>query len=753
MTESVGTYDRPTDAAQRVQGTLEFVGNLQVPGVAHARLVRSFVPHGRIQGVDVSGAEAMPGVLAVITGDQLRNDARVENRFGTQVRDQPVLADEKVRYAGEAVAVVVAETRSVASAAALMVDVQYDELDPIADLRASEAAGGAPVHAEHPDNVCASWRLRHGDAEAALGSATRTYSSEYRTPSASHVPLEAHTVVARWTAGRLEVWTAAQAPYMVRDALAAIFSLPGDSVVVRTPNLGGAFGSKGDVKIEPVAAVAALYTGRPVKLELDRDEVFLTVAKHAAIMQIRSGVNEEGELLARQMRVEYDAGAYATTSPLSSGHGLVRAPGPYRVPHVSIDSIARFTNTVPTGPFRGSMANQVAFAYECELDDIAADLGIDPVDIRRRNCLRTGDAYATGEVVHDMVYAEILDALADAVRWEAKPEPRPGPLVRGKGLAIMIKSTITPSRSEAIVELRSDGTLIVHSSSVEMGQGARDTIARIAASLLSIPRERVEVPFPDTSTSPFDTITASSRTTFSMGTAVTRACRELESVIAAQFAAANGLPLASVRASGGRIEVEGPKGATQLSLCEAVEFLKVASIRATGVYQSEGGIKSLDPKTGQGRASSHWHQGGAAAEVEIDTETGALRVVSLHGAVYAGRVVSPVRVAQQLQGGAIFGLGPTMFEELVYDNAQLTNPNMSDYTIPSILDVPATVSSVAIESDSESADMHGVGEMVVPAIAPAVNNAVRAAVGVRIYDLPLTPERILNAIRSRAEPT
>lgn len=743
----VGTDVRARDAVERVVGTVRFTLDHRVPGMVHAKAVRSTLPHARIVAVDTAEAQGAPGVIAVVTGADLEADPRIEPYFGEKRADQPVLAIGKVRYVGEPVALVVAETRVQAEAAAALVYVDYEELDHVVDAVEAMQPGAPVVHDEWPDNDCGTWRLSHGDLDAGWAAADHVYEGTYTTPPASHVPMEPHVCVASWEGDSLHVWTAAQAPHAVHRALARMFGVDHDQVRVEVANLGGAFGAKGQVKIEPMVAVAARVAGRPVRMELARDEVFHTVGRHAARVRLRTGVTADGTIVARSVDVVYNAGAYAILSPMAAGQGLIRAPGPYRIPNVTVTSTARYTNTVPTGPFRGAMTAQVCLAYESQLDDIAVDLGIDPVELRRRNLLQDGDVYATGEVMHDAHFCELVDAAAAAVGWGEPLPPAPPGTARGRGLGVMLKSTITPSRSEARIELAADGAVTVLSSSVEMGQGANATLLQIVADELGLDLDRIAIPFPDTASTPFDTTTSSSRTTFSMGAALRDAAAGLRLRLTELAAAQLGCDADELRHVDGAVVRDGA-AATTLAYERIVKEAGLDRVAADGLFQSEGGLGGMDPNDVRGSTTVHWHQGAAAVEVEVDLETGRVRVVHAHGACWAGRVVNPFRVRQQNQGCLVFGLGPALFEEVVYDGGQPVNPNLSDYMIPSILDVPTRLTSTALESDAPDAEMHGVGEMALPPLAPAIANAIFHATGARVTDLPLTPERVLRAIRA-----
>jgi CO/xanthine dehydrogenase Mo-binding subunit len=737
------------DAWERVRGTLDLTINRTMPGMAHAKVVRSPVPHAGITAIHASEAERTSGVIAVLTGASLQ-DLGVEPYFGGLRNDQPVLAIDRVRYEGEPVVLVIADTEADAQEAAALVDVDYDELPFVTDARDAMTPEAPVLHQQWPDNDCGTWRLRKGDIEQGWRESDEIYEGVFTSPPASHVPLEPHVALARFSDEVLEVWTAAQAPYMVHTALKKMFSLPDDKVRIRTFNLGGGFGAKGGVKIEPLVACAARVTGRPVRLALSRSEVFQTVGKHAAHVTIRTGVKNDGTIVAREVTVVFNAGAYAVSSPLGAGQAMTRATGPYRIPHVWVDSTARYTNTVPTGPFRGAMTSQICWAYEQQMDEIAHDLGIDPIEMRRRNLLHEGDQLATGETIHDVHFTELLDDVTEAIGWHATAETTPPKRARGKGVALMIKSTLTPSRSEARLRIDDDGNLTLLCSSVEMGQGARTTLAQMTAAYTGVPVELVRVPLPDTALTPFDSTTASSRATFSMGSALRRAAEALREELTRIGSEQLEASVDDIALFDGKVS---PRGAPERGIGYATLLREAGlpSIETEGVFQSDRGIPALDPETGQGVASIHWHEGAVAVEIEVDLETGRIEVLHAHGACYAGRVISPSRVRQQNEGNMIFGLGQALFEELIYDSGQMVNPNMSDYMIPSILDIPARLTSSAIESSDPDADVHGVGEMTIPCLAPAIGNALHSATGVRIRNLPMTPERVLKALRDRDE--
>ncbi len=757
-TPLVGTDFPVRDARDRVTGSIRFTLDEAVEDMAHARLVTSTMPHARIVSVDTTAATAMPGVVAVVTGADLATRDDLDPWFGGMRRDQPAIAIDRVRHVGEPVAVVVADTTAIAREAALRVWVEYDELDHVVDAEEALAPGAPVLHDAHPGNECGDWGLHRGDVDAAIAAAPHVHRGTWTTPSGSHVPMEPHVCIARCEAGSGDgvadappTGTArhgrspAQAPHAVRSTLARMFDLAPERVRVEVGNLGGAYGAKGQVKIEPLVACTALVAGRTVRLELDRDEVFFTIGRHAAVVRLTTAVDDDGTILARDVDAVYNAGAYAVTSPFATRQALVRAPGPYRLPNVRVRARAAYTNTVPTGPFRGAMTAQVAFAYESQLDDIAADLGIDPVELRRRNLLQEGDTYATGERLHDVHFEDLLDDAADHVDWDRPlPPSRPG-RARGRGLGIMLKSTITPSRTEVRLALDRAGRVRLDSSSVEMGQGVSATLVQLVADGLGVDADLVDLPPPDTARTPFDTTTSSSRTTFSSGHAVADAVANLQAELARLAATRWGCDVGEVAVGDGVVQRTN-EGSEACGFGELVADSGADEVVAEGVFQSVGELDASDPRDVHGRATVHWHQGAAAVEVEVDLETGRLTVERAHGNCWAGRVVSPLRVRQQNQGCVVFGLGPALFEQVEYADGQFTNPNLSEYMIPSILDVPRDLTSSALEGGPD-ADLHGVGEMALPGLAPAIANALFHATGVRVRDLPLTPERVLRALR------
>ncbi len=753
-------YSGVIDARDRGTGRVSYTINLEAPNMAYAKLLRSRLAHARLVRIDTSRARQVPGVIAVVTGEELAQRKDVNPRFGPVFRDQPMLAIGKVRYVGEPVVAVLAEDLDVAQEALDLVDVEYEELPAVFDAVAALQPGAPLVHEEPPPasatfadlilntasgtNVCNHFKLRRGDVERAFAGADHVFEDTFSSPPVQHVPLETHAVLARFEGGHLVVTASNQMPHTLRAQLAAVMRLPLTHVRVIVPMLGGGYGAKGWPSIEPIAAVLAYLSRRPVKLHLTREEEFVTITKHGVTVVMKTGVGKDMRLVARKATCYFNTGAYADIGPRLVKNGGFGMGGPYDIPNVWVDSYAVYTNRPPAGAFRGYGVSQAAWAYETQMDMIAERLGWDPYELRMRNLLLDGQRFATGEVLHGCHWKALLETAASKIQWNVDERPqRSGLRVRAKGLSCIVKGTVTPSTSTASVKLNEDGSLDILTSAVEMGQGVQTALAILAAEKLDLPVERVHVSNPDTDVTPYDQGTSSSRSSFAMGGAVVAAMDEIRRQLLEAGAAIFEVSTNDLEIVRGQLRVKGaPDRAATLG--SVVERTRQGNLLADGTYTSEGG---LDPETGQGIGSVHYHQAAGAAEVEVDLETGKVDVLRYHAAVYAGRVINPVQAELQTEGNVAFGLGQALFEELVYDHGQLQNGNLGDYLIASMEDFPRDVGSHLLESEDRD-EIHGVGEPSLPPVMPAIGNAVFRATGVRITDLPITPEKILRGLRA-----
>lgn len=730
------------DALARVRGTVPYAANLRLPGMLVAKVLRSTVPHGQILELDASKVEGMPGVAALVTGRDFDLPGGPALHYGVLIKDQPVVARDTVRFVGEPIVLVAAEDEAAANAALDSIDVRYAELPAVYDPVESMAQGAPVLHQAYPTNCFVHAKLRRGDVELGFEQADHVLEETYASPVAQQASLEPHVSIAQWDPGRLTVWTGTQSPYQVRRVLAEIFGLEQEQVRIIVPPLGGGYGGKGHVRIEAMtAALAWKAEGRPVKLVLSRAEEFVTVTKHSAVIKIKTGLKRDGSFTARQVTIHWGGGAYADASPGLVQAGVVRALGPYRFPAARVDSYGMYTNLPPAAAYRGAMSSQTTWAYESHMDSLARQLEMDPLELRSRNLLREGDQFATGERMHDVHFLECLEACAGGLAWQQPADKGSGSKRRGRGLAVMLKSTIAKSRSDCRLVLDDRGGLALFTSTVEMGQGAHTALAQIACDTLRVSLDNVRVVGPDTESTPFDTTTSASRSTEMMGRAVLKAAYSIRQKLIEAAVSVLEVAAGELDVEDGAVFVRQDPG-QRVSYPALLQRHELREIEATGTHQTDLG---LDPETGQGVASPHWHQGAGACEVEVDTETGKVEVLRYHAASYAGRVVNPALARLQNDGNVVFGLGPALLEEMLFDHGQLVNANLSDYLLPAFGEVPVELVSQALEV--EGADPVGIGEMTLPPVAPAIANAVYDAVGVRIYDLPITPEKLLRALK------
>jgi CO/xanthine dehydrogenase Mo-binding subunit len=764
---AVGQSISMVDSQQRVTGGIDYTLNFELPRMLHACVLHSPHAHARIVKVDTSKAEKLPGVAAVLTREDLVSD-HIDPYFGLIIQDQTPVALDRVRFVGEAVAVVAAVDADTAAEAVELIDVEYEELPAVFDPEEALKPGATILYpgprriiAGRPDvaarslegtNIVHLFKQRKGDMARGFRDSDRIFENTFFSPSANHVALEPHVTVAQVSGGRITVWTCSQNPHVVQRQLAGIFKIPIADVRVIVFTLGGGFGGKLNCKLEPVAVLLAKKTGRPVRMVARRAECFLLGVQHACKVKLKTGVKADGTLVAVEAHCYYNSGAYGDTTPnlITRGYG---ATGPYRVPHLYMDSYGVYTNTPPSAAFRGYGISQVAWAHETQMDIIADALGLDPVEIRLKNVLQKGDPFSTGEPMPEMHYNELIAAAAKKIGWQDSPPVlREGNKIRAKGVGVIIKGMATPTTSTATVKLNGDGSLNVLTSSVEMGQGLKTALAQIAATEVGLPVERVRVSEPDTAFTPFDLMTAASRSTFCMGTAIREAIKDIREQLVEAAAAQLEAAKEDLLLQDGKIMVRGSAGKS-VSYVDVIRFTKASNLLGHGVFVSgsgpDGSPVVMDFETGQGYGSAEWHPAVVVCEVEVDTETGKVKVLRLHAELYAGKVINPLLSELQVQGATTFGLGQVLFEELAVDtNGSITNPNLSDYMIPSFEDMPAQLTVHLLEPHGVT-DVHGIGETAIPPARPAIGNAISRAVGTHFLDLPITPEKILRALEQQ----
>jgi CO/xanthine dehydrogenase Mo-binding subunit len=737
------------DAAARVRGTIAYTLNADAPGATVGRLVRSRLAHARIRSIDTVAALRVPGVLAVVTGADLQRAVDVSPFFGPLTRDQPVLATDTVRYVGEPLAAVVALDEDTAARAAALVEVDYEPLEAALDAATASGPHAPRLHADaRADNLAAEYTIARGDAERVWDQAdVVVVNAEYTTPPVQHVALEPHTVLARVDpAGQVIVESNTQTPHHLRRQLAEILGVPLADVRVLVSTLGGAFGAKCYPEIEPIAVLLARATRRPVKMVLERDEEFVTTARQATRTQITSGTTRDGRLVAVRATCIFENGAYTETADRVVRNAARALTAPYSVPNLQVQALAYFTNSVPCGPFRAPGAAQTIWAMESHLDEIAARLDMDPLELRLRNLVASGQSYVDGGLLESICYPEMLRKASEAIGRSANEAELAPTERRGRGFAIAMKTTNTPSTSTATVKMNHDGSLDVLTSSVEMGQGATTVLGQIAASRASMALDQVRVVPPDTESTPFDQSTTSSRTTFAMGGAVEQAVdkvtTQLRELAAARFEVAPD----DIQLRDGRASIVGSDDRS-LSYGALIEQSRRGNLIGHGTHVTSA---KPDPVSGKPGASAHYHQAVGGAEVAVDVETGRVRVLRMHVGVFVGQAINPTLCELQAEGSMAMGLGQGLFEEMVVDGGQVANANLADYLIPAVGDVPPVVHT-ALHEDHAHHDVHGIGEIAAPLAPPAIANAIADAVGVRVRELPITPERVLRALQHRQQ--
>ena len=761
----VGTSAPRADAVAKVTGAAAYAVDITVPDMLHGRVVRADRAHARILGIDTRAALQAPGVVAVVTGADL---APLFPRVGHIVADHPILAIDKVRHYGEPVALVVASDPLAAADAARLVAVGYDDLPAALDPSAALAEGAPVLHdaaypassdppartpvrlaSSHP-NVAHEAELTWGDPEAGFAQAHTVVESRARHPMLYAYAMEPYNALARFVDGALEVVSPAQHPFMVAADLARVFSLPLSRVRVSVPYIGGGYGSKSYTKVEPLTAVGAWATGRPVKLVLDVEESIYTTRADSAEITVRSGFAEDGTILVREFDILLDTGAYADNSPLVLDKAVNRCFGPYRIAHLRARGRAVYTNTAPASSYRGFGAFQTNIAGEPNLDQAAQRLGIDPGELRRRNLVRRGERLLPGRrpmdadliADLDLLLAELPPAL-DEPAAQAGPDGAPGART-GVGFGCAASDAGAVPSSTALVKLLSDGSVVVLSGSTEMGQGSRTVLGQIAAQELGVPLDRVRVVQSDTATSPFERTTGASRTTTLVGLAVQRACADVTARLCQVAAELWGAPPERVHAEQGG--VAGDDG-RRLSHAEAVSGWfgpGGGELIGQGVVRRAGDLAELPP---------FWEIGMAGVALDVDPETGEIAVRRLVTVADVGRAINPALVEGQDLGAATQGLGAALSEQLVYDGDQILNADLVGYRVPRVADRPRQFRSVIAERGDGIGPYgaKGVGEGARNPVGGAVAAAVARAVGAWPESLPLTPEQVWRLAQQAAQ--
>ena len=744
------------DATDKVFGLTRYADDFAMGGMLHAKVVRSPRPSARIVRIDTSAAEAVLGVRCVLTARDVPHNVLFSDVPGQTTTVGPlrartqVLAEEVVRFLGEPVALVAGETEEAAEEGARWVAVEYADLPGVFD----------PEAAMHPDaprleptgNVISRWKIRKGDVEAGFREADVVVERSYRTPFIDHAFIEPEAGVA-WLDenGVITIRVATQVIEHFRD-VANVLGLPHSRVRIIAPYIGGGFGGKEDVTVEVFLGLLVWKTTRPVRLCYSREESIISPTKrHPFIMRYKHGARRDGTLVALEVELISDAGAYAYLSPLTLLYGMVHAAGPYRLPHVKVDGVSVLTNNPPTSAFRGFGSAQPAFAYESQMDELARALGLDPLLFRERNYLGKGERLASGQELETAVW------LPETARraWEALgPRRAPsGPRKRvGRGVASALTSygriVWLHDWASAWVELQMDGTVLVRTGVPDIGGGQAASLVQITAELLGVPQADIAIHIGDSALTPLAGTTTATRQLYMSGSAVQKAASELRATLISQAAELLAAPPEAVElAEGAAVLRDAPDRRVAFRELAAACARAHRPRSAFAIYQAPAG-QVMDFETGQGKVFPDFTFGSQAVDVEVDEATGEVAVLALAACYDVGRAINRNSVEGQMEGGAAMGLGYALLEEDRVAEGVTVTPNLMTYLIPTALDVP-DVTTIVLESGEGMGPWgaRGIGEPAMVPTAPAIANAVRDAVGVRLTRLPITPERLWRAMQ------
>lgn len=748
----IGRRRAQEGAEQRVRGKAVYTHDVHLPDMLFAAVLRSPHAHARIVSIDTARALRLPGVHAVILADAF--EGRRYLHAGGKLADRRPLAQDKVRFFGEEVAAVAADTLELAREALRLIEVEYETLP--AQFTTDEALRpeGVPVHdpADTLDrNVAIRFSRDYGDVQSAFASAAHVFDSEYEHGAVAPVCMETNGTVASYDtdSGVLDVWTATQAPYFVRKELAHLLDLPVGRVRIRPVEVGGGFGGKSKInEQEALCAMLSLRTGRSVKLTLDRREEFVSgKTDHAKRIRVRCAVDEAGNLLARSSSVRIDNGAYTALASTYVAAARQRNACLYRVGAAHFDCEVVYTNKVPGGQYRGMGAPHVIWAIESQIDEIAEKLRIDPLQLRLRNANRAGDVTPLGWRISSCGMTECLEEVARRIGWNEKGrQPAPN---RGIGIAAMIHPSggviyAEGNFSQVRVSLEADGTIVLRTQTADTGTWQNTTLAQIAAEAIGVSSEQVGVEHMDTANAPDDLGSTASRVAFVVGNATMRAASQLRDSIRTALAEQLGCPLDDIALSASGARVEPSPGSI-----ETLDWAKVAelcgSLSAQARFDTPG--ERPDPETGYGNYAATYVFGAQAAEVEVDPQTGRIRILKMVVAQDVGRALNPLALEGQIYGGVLQGIGMALQEELVFEEGRPVNASMLDYRVPRIGDAPP-IEVVLVETIDPQGPYgaKAAAEPTINATIAAIANAVAAATGHRFRQLPLRPDRVLMAL-------
>ena len=738
------------DAVAKVTGAAKYTDDYVFPNMLHACTLRAGIPHARIVRIDTRKAKALPGVVAVLTHE----DVPGAKNHGLVYADWPVLCYDKVRYVGDAVAIVAAETREIAEQALQLIEVEYEPL-PVVDDPVAALAPDAPLVHEK-GNLLKHIHVEKGDIEQGFAEADVIVEGEYQTATTEHAFLEPECAIGRLSEdGRVEVYVGSQIPYADRKQIAASLGLPESRVRVIGTLIGGGFGGKEDIAGQIHVALLARATGRPVKMLYRRSESLIVHPKrHAVKFKVKVGAKRDGRFTAMRIELWGDTGAYASLGDKVMTRAATHASGPYEVPHVKIDCYAVYTNNVPAGAFRGFGVTQSCFAIESAIDELAHKLGIDPIEIRRINALRIGSVTNTGAVIRESCgLLECIEKVEQALKREGTPwvfrRPQKPDCIYAWGFAAAYKNTGLGGGandcSTVEVEAFSDGSVEVRTSAAEIGQGLVGVLASIAAEELGLPYEQVRVLLSDTDLTPDGGPTTASRQTYVTGNAARLASANLRNQLAAVAAEMLDAPAEALIFQNGRVCA----GERSVSFAEVVQqaHAEGLSTRLSHLYEAP----KTQPLGSGGDMHIAFSYAAQAALVEINERTGEVACLKVISATDVGRAINPLALQGQIDGGIVMCIGNALTEEFIQERGVPYTNRLARYKMPSIRHTPEIISFIVEDPTADGPyGAKGVGEISSIPTTPAITNAIYNATGIRVRRLPVDQDRLLRAMRAGA---
>ncbi|MFA6978768.1 MAG: xanthine dehydrogenase family protein molybdopterin-binding subunit [Ignavibacteriaceae bacterium] len=774
----VGKSSVRVDGKVKISGTAQFIDDLDFgPNLLFAEIVESKFAHAIINSIDTTEAEKIPGVVKIVTGKDF------PFRFGLYMHDRYIFAQDRVRFVGEQVAAVIARDAVTAIAAAKLVKVDYTELTPV--LSVQQALGDSPflIHPDLKDyhhvpwffpqtdsNVAHLRKVRNGNVEEAFADSDFVLDDVYTVPRYAHCALEVHGAVGLLDhSGRLTVWTASQSPHTQRHLFAEALAPLGfqhKDVRVITPFVGGGFGGKAGVSMEILgAALATKVKGNPVKILWSRaQEFYNTYQRQGVVARLKVGVKNDGTITALEHTLYWDAGAYVEYGANVVNAAGLSATGPYRIPNIKIDSYCVYTNLPPGGPYRGFGYSEFLFGLESHINELAKKIKMDPVEFRKKNAIREGDRLTYGAKMNPNGLMEAIDKVAKEIEWGKKETSSDPNKVIGKGFSLFWKAPAMPpnASSSAFLKFNEDGSLNILVSGMEIGQGYLTVLAQIAAEVLSVPVEKIRVETPDTDRNPYEWQTVASHVTWGCGNAVKQAAEDAREQIFDLIERANGKKREELY-----LEDECVRSKVEKDFSLPLKNFIISGIQkedgtfrggpiiGRGMFMPEFASALSDPETSQGgHPNVHYTVGAAAVKIEIDKQTGKVKIPKVVLAVDCGKAINPDLVNGQITGGILQGIATVLYEDMRFDDkGKLINANFSDYKIPTAMDIPDLVVPIIIEVAQPDGPYgaRGMGEHTMIPAAPIIANAVEDALGIRIKSMPITAEKIALAVKNKSK--